>query len=125
MKITETDIEQAERTLRASYWQDVRRYAEYALEALAKAENSIDADLSNAVEQVIDGVERVIYTHKAIDTLRWSEHAEEEFQDVYGDDWHGRDDSSIESLYCRIAFFGLRRDVLDTALAMQSESEVA
>jgi hypothetical protein len=82
-------VEQAERVLRAEYWDDVRTMAEDARRAVKDGEVT-DADgMNDWLWETVDGTGRVIYTAQAMDGLRWSEH-----DDAYFD----------EGLYCEEDF---------------------
>ena len=103
-------VEDAERILRAAYWDDVRDMAESAEQAIKDGEVSDSSELSDWLWESIDGTGRVIYTGQAMDGLRWSDNDEAYFS---------------EGLYCeedfreglpwsKLMFCAMLADVRDT-----------
>ena len=72
----EVTVSQAEGILRSAYWNDVRELArdiEARLAEECETREEAEEALHDVLWETIDSTSRVIYTHSAIDTLRWSE----------------------------------------------------
>lgn len=63
--ITDEDVEDAVRVLRAHYYQEVRSYADDILAAVKSGEITNDEQLRERITQDVDGSARVIYTYKS------------------------------------------------------------
>jgi hypothetical protein len=69
---TEDQVELAERTLRADYRHDVRDIVNDIRDAIKDGEVADENQLTEWIDQAVDGHERVIYTGQSLDTLRWT-----------------------------------------------------
>lgn len=109
-RVTEQQREEALRTLRMDYWDDVRAIVEDLKAEIAKGRVD-DADKAYEwIDQTVEGHARCIYNHLAIETLLFASRAEEEAEDACA--LEGKADAY--ELYRCLAFYGLRADVLDT-----------
>jgi hypothetical protein len=111
---TETQVQNARRVLAADYFSDVRGAARYLAERLNQGEFGPGGEatreaFTEALDQFVDGHERVIYTGQAMDCLRYSDHDDAAIEElgVDGLDW------SSGTPWSALAFFAFRADVLD------------
>lgn len=109
---TKEQRDAARATLRADYWSDVRGIVEDARRAIKDGEISSPAELDDWLHETVDGHQRVIYTHAALETLMFCESdgdAEESLDFIAT--------QSVHSLYSQIAYYGLLGDARKQAEA--------
>lgn len=94
----------AESILRAEYWDDVNGVVDDVKAAIASGEIEDADEAREYAEQSVDGHQRVIYTGKAIDGLRWSEN-DEAYKDVY-------ENSTPE--WSVMMYYAMIQDVMET-----------
>lgn len=99
----------AEDFLRREYRADVRSYAEDILRAVSDGEIEDSDALETRLHETCDGSERIIYTSKALDVLRWTEHDDAALEEMGSDALASVDTSS--EVYTRLAYFALRADI--------------
>ena len=75
-------VEDAQRRLRAEYWDDVRVIVEDAKRAIKDKEIDDEDGLSDWLHETVDGHGRVIYTGRAIEGLLYTDN-----EDAYTDDF--------------------------------------
>ncbi len=83
-EITDEDLDDAVRVIRAHYYQEVRRYADDLLEAVKDGEITDDEQLTERLDQEVDGSARVIYTFKSKLGLLASDN-DEAYEDEMGE----------------------------------------
>jgi|SRR5882724_1354884 len=64
-KITDEDLDAAVRIIRQHYYQEVRSYADDLLRAVKDGEITDEEQLTERLDQEVDGSARVIYTFKS------------------------------------------------------------
>lgn len=119
-KSDDNAVEKADQVLRARYYQTVRSYAESILQE-AKQEGYEDFDRANEflverIHETADGAQEVIYTHKALQTL------------VYSDRWQAVEDTGMElpdddlpRTVTIAAYYALSADIAEQVEALQDE----
>jgi hypothetical protein len=106
---TESELDNARGVLRKDYWDDVLSLAAEARAQIIKGNLQTRDAVDEWVWQAVDGHERIIYTHKAIETLLFCEGEEDAIEEGL------LDLSTVKSpsqIYCALAFYGMRGDVL-------------
>jgi len=101
--------EEADRVLRAEYWADVRGVAEDLKERLAKGEFSDRDEFIEALDQDVDGHQRIIYARQAQECLLFSDN-DGAYIDEFGAEGVVEDGSLMWS---RLAYAAFRADIVD------------
>lgn len=102
-------VEDARRVLRADYWSDVRGVADDLKARLAAGEFADRDEFTQALDETVDGHERVIYTCQAQECLLYSDN-DGAYLDEFGADGAVEDGCLMWS---RLAFAAFRADVVE------------
>ena len=116
-------VEQAERVLRAEYWDDVRGMADDARQAVKDGEVDDAEGLENWLSESIDGCGRVIYTTQAMDGLRWSDNDEAYFEEGLYQPENFKDGIPWSALMFYALLADVREDLGDFDPLFETEDE--
>lgn len=125
-KSDEKALEEGERVGRAQYHHDMRSFAKEILEDARKQFETYDEAreyIDERIHEDADGMQRVIYTHKAIQTLVYSDRWDA-IEDDYGMDvsgWPSGPGGGLAGLVTVAAFFAVRQDITEYVDAMKDE----
>jgi len=103
-------VDQAERILRADYWQDVRSVTENLREMIESRELETEEDADQWLHETVDGHSRVIYTYNAQQCLLYSDN-----DGAYGDEFGSEgmvEDGCI--MWSRLAYAAFTADIRET-----------
>ena len=102
-------VEDAHRVLRADYWSDVRGLAQDLKDRLERGEFTDRDDFVEALDQDVDGHQRVIYTGQAIESLLYSDN-----DSAYAEDFGAEGMLEGDSVaWSRLAYAAFRADVVE------------
>jgi hypothetical protein len=107
-RTADEQLEDARRVLRADYWSDVRNVVDDVRKAIEDREITTQDEVTEAIDTVCDGHQRVIYTGQAIECLLFSDN-----EDAYDEQGFGDLDLSDGGHWSRMAYFAFRADVAD------------
>lgn len=105
----ETTTRDAEGLLRKDYWDDVRGVVENLQECIKDGEVEDTEAATEWLHETVDGHERVIYTHQAMQCLLWSDN-----DGAYADDFGSEgmvEDGCI--MWSRLAYAAFLADIYE------------
>ena len=107
MRITDEQARDADRVLRAQYFQSVRDMAEELAEMCRSGEIADTEALDERIHEECDWSEWVIYTARALQVLRYSENASAGPEELGGDRFNWSDGMH----WSELAYWALRADL--------------
>jgi hypothetical protein len=102
-------LEDAKRVLREDYWSSVRSFAEEIEQEVKDGRIKTEDDLTERLDETVDGSYWVAYPHATLQVLCWTEH-DDAIEEVYGSELE-IGDGGITGLYTQIAYFAMRADI--------------
>lgn len=103
-------VDEADRVLRADYWDDVRSVVDNAADEIENGNITTDDELSDWLHETIDGHSNIIYTRSNFHVLLYSDNSDA-YADEFGEEGMIRDGNVN---WPALAYAAMLADVRDT-----------
>jgi hypothetical protein len=107
-KTHDEQLEDARRVLRADYWNDVRSVVDDVKSDISSRSLVTEDEVTEYIDQAVDGHQRVIYTYKALECLLFSDN-----EDAYPDQVGEMPSAESGGNWSTLAYYAFRQDVVD------------